>query len=773
MFEAIDGLPIAIAVDTLEDRSRLVFVNRQFTRTFGYTLEDIPTVERWAELAYPDPSYRAAVFETWDAAVKRAVSVQGHVESMEFQVCCKDRSVRDVVFSANVLNNLLIVTLTDVTQRRAIERELASARARLERTAYEVTENIPVGTYTMVQPADGGMARFSFLSSKFLELTGLKREDALEDPMKAFACVHPEDFDEWVRLNVEVFEKKTRFYGETRLIVNGQVRWISAESVPRVLPDGSTVWEGVLIDITELQESRQAMLEAKTKAEQQEKLKSDFLANMSHEIRTPLTSILGQAQLLAREPLNPRHREMISKMQDAGDSLMRIIDDILDYSRIEAGQLRIEPQPFRLADLLAKIQDLHGWMASQKGISLEVAPAPSLAGLLLGDSFRIEQVMNNLVNNAIKFTPSGHVAVNAKVLSVQQDRCLLRLEVQDTGQGISAEFLPRLFVPFYQADSGSSRRFGGSGLGLSISKRLAELMGGLIGVESTPGRGSLFWLEIPMPMLSETAHSNGTPTGQEHLLRPKKSAETLNGLTILVVDDSPSILAMVQQMLRSEGALCLVAANATQAIEKIHAEHEKIDAVLMDIQMPEIDGLTAMRQIREHPRFSKLPLIAMTAGILQEQQAQAISAGANDIVHKPIRIDSLVHCILKWARPQAFEKTGMPQLDRINAEHAFKTMNGNGEMFTRLLRLFLQEHAQAILLARKDLDEGLRERAARRLHTIRGGAGQLGALALQSAAQAAERAISEQSADLEATLLRVEQELTALGKSSRALLLHS
>jgi signal transduction histidine kinase/DNA-binding response OmpR family regulator len=773
MFDAIDGLPIAIAVDTLEAQSKLVFVNRQFTRTFGYTLEDIPTVERWAELAYPDPSYRAAVFETWDAAVARAVNVHGHVESMEFQVCCKDRSVRDVVFSANVLNNLLIVTLTDVTQRRAIERELASARARLERTAYEITENIPVGTYTMVQPADGGMARFSFLSSKFLALTGLNRKDALEDPMKAFACVHPEDFDEWVRLNVDVFEKKTRFYGETRLIVNGQVRWISAESVPRELPDGSTVWEGVLTDITELQESRQAMLEAKTKAEQQEKLKSDFLANMSHEIRTPLTSILGLVQLLAREPLNTKHREMILTMQDAGDSLMRIVDEVLDYSRIEAGQLRIEPQPFKLADLLAKIEDLQRLMASKRGIALNVAPAPSLSGTLLGDSFRIEQIMNNLVNNAIKFTPSGHVAVNASVVSAQKDKCLLRLEVEDTGQGITEDFLAKLFVPFYQADSGSSRRFGGSGLGLSISKRLTELMGGRIGVESTPGKGSLFWLELPMTLIAQAAAQKSEVSGHQPLPHPSRQAENLNGLTILIVDDSPSILAMVREMLQAEGAWCLLAENATQAIEKLREESAQIDAVLMDIQMPEIDGLTAMQQIRQQPQFSGLPLIAMTAGILQEQQAQAMAAGANDIVHKPIRMDFLVRCLLKWTRPHRVQDNGMPQLDKINAAHAFKTMNGNGEMFTRLLRLFLEEHAEAVALARKDMNEGFKDRAARRLHTIRGGAGQLGALELQSAAQAAEQAIATQSANIEEALLRVEHEVNALGNACRTLSLHS
>jgi len=247
----LDNLPIAVAATTLSSPADLTFINKQFTRTFGYTLEDVPTVAAWADKAYPDPDYRREVFREWDQAVFRAIETRGSVESMEFEVTCMDGSRRDVVFSAAALPDRLLVTMTDVTARKKAERQVRSLREQLERTAFELTENIPVGTYTMVQPPHGGMAYFSFMSTRFLELTGLERSAAEADPMNAFACVHPDDHAEWVRKNAYVFEHKLPFKEECRVVVKGEIHWITAESTPRDTPDGSVVWEGVLTDITD------------------------------------------------------------------------------------------------------------------------------------------------------------------------------------------------------------------------------------------------------------------------------------------------------------------------------------------------------------------------------------------------------------------------------------------------------------------------------------------------------------------------------------------
>ncbi|MBU3664753.1 MAG: PAS domain S-box protein [Chthoniobacterales bacterium] len=261
----LDNLPIAVAATTLDSPAAMTFINEQFTRTFGYTLEDVPTVAAWAEKAYPDPDYRREVFRDWDEAVFRAIKTRGSVESMEFEVACKDGTKRAIIFRAVVLDDRLLTSMTDVTDQKKAERALRALREKVERTAYELTENIPVGTYTMVQPPGGGMAYFSFMSTRFLELTGLDREAARDNPMNAFACVHPDDQEEWVRKNAYVFEHKLPFNEECRIFVKGKTRWITAESKPRDLPDGSVVWEGVLTDITDRKLAEQKLAESEAR----------------------------------------------------------------------------------------------------------------------------------------------------------------------------------------------------------------------------------------------------------------------------------------------------------------------------------------------------------------------------------------------------------------------------------------------------------------------------------------------------------------------------
>jgi PAS domain S-box-containing protein len=255
----LDNLPIAVAATTLTSPAEITFINAQFTRAFGYTLDEVPTVALWAEKTYPDPDYRREVFRDWDKAVFRAIETRGRVESMEFEVTCKDGTKREIIFRAVVLDDRLLTTMTDVTALKKAERQVRSLREEIERTAFELTENIPVGTYTMVQPPDGGMAYFSFMSTRFLELTGLEREAARANPMNAFACVHPDDHAEWVRKNAYVFEHKLPFKEECRVVVDGRTHWITAESTPRDMPDGSVVWEGVLQDITERKQAEVAL----------------------------------------------------------------------------------------------------------------------------------------------------------------------------------------------------------------------------------------------------------------------------------------------------------------------------------------------------------------------------------------------------------------------------------------------------------------------------------------------------------------------------------
>ncbi len=246
----LNGLPMAIAISTPEIDGEIKFCNDTFLATFGYEAEEIPNVRAWTMRAYPDPDYRKRVFESWNAEVERVAREGGAVVPMEFRITCKDGTQRDMLFSAQAYDDMLLVSLFDITARKKADEELDTARAELAKTALEVTENIPAGTYTMVLPADGGMAHFSFMSARFLEICGLDRKEAEENPFNAFACVHPDDYDEWVRKNAECFEKKIPFSEECRVVVNGVTRWIHAESIPRQRSDGTIVWEGVLSDIT-------------------------------------------------------------------------------------------------------------------------------------------------------------------------------------------------------------------------------------------------------------------------------------------------------------------------------------------------------------------------------------------------------------------------------------------------------------------------------------------------------------------------------------------
>ena len=649
----IDGLPIAVATTTLEANGRLSFLNEQFVRTFGYTLEDIPTVGDWAVRAYPDPAYRAEVFTLWDAAVNRAIAEQGRVETMEFRVTRKDGEVRDTLFSAVVLENQLLVTLLDVTERRQAEqrlaeqsRELDAARRELERTAYDLTENIPVGTYTMVLPPGGAMASFSFLSKRFLELTGLEREAAQRDPLKAFACVHPDDYDAWVRINAEAFATKQPFFGQTRLIVQGETRWITAESIPRDLPDGATVWEGVLSDVTERVRMEENLAQARDAAEAATRAKSQFLAHMSHEIRTPMSGIIGMAQLALRTDLDGQQRNYVQKIVTSATALLGILNDILDFSKIEANQLHLEQAGFDLSQVIDQVIHLVEIMAQDKHLTLSVDVAPDLGRCFVGDSLRLTQVLTNLLGNAVKFTPAGTVS-----LSVQQPAAgRLRFAVRDTGIGMTDAQRQRLFQPFAQADSSTTRQFGGTGLGLPISQRLVELMGGTIEVTSAPGQGSCFSFEIAAP--SYVTPDAGLVADKAGSVAPEDGGgltplTELAGRHLLLVEDNAINREIVLGLLAGSGLVIEVAENGQQAVDQ--CQQRSFDLILMDIQMPVMDGLEASRRIRE--RDPQVPIIALTANAFPEDIDNTRAVGMNAHLSKPISLDQLQAVLRQYLSP--------------------------------------------------------------------------------------------------------------------------
>ena len=417
----------------------------------------------------------------------------------------------------------------------------------------------------------------------------------------------------------------------------------------------SAVWldRGLLtafIDVTARKAVEERLVQAQRVAEEASRAKSEFLAHMSHEIRTPLYSVLGLAQMVEREPLSANQRDMMDRIQEAGQTLLGIVNDILDLSRIEAGKLAIEVQPLDLLTLLTKLDGLFAPRARGEGLSLTIPAPPAALGLLQGDPLRLEQVLTNLISNAIKFTDSGTIEVAVQVLTQSAAEVRLRFAVHDTGIGVAPEVLAGLFNPFTQGDSRPTRAYGGTGLGLAISKRLVEMMGGRIGAESQPGQGSTFWFEIPL---------HRTPGAERVVPTRRKTAPNagpaLGGWRFLVVDDSETHRVLLAQTLTLEGATVATAANGQQAIQSLESAPEGYDVVLMDLQMPVMDGLTATRLIRGPLGLGTLPVIALTAGVLPEQRQAAREAGVDAVLTKPLDLNQIATLLRQWlpalARP--------------------------------------------------------------------------------------------------------------------------
>lgn len=447
----------------------------------------------------------------------------------------------------------------------------------------------------------------------------------------------------------------------------GEPYWVSLQiSAIRGANGEITQFVSVQTDVTERKRFEQEILEqkealedrvrertaelalAKEVAEEAVRAKSAFVANMSHEIRTPLNAIIGMTYLSLQDTLSPRQRDRISKIEQAGRSLMGIISDILDFSKIEAGAMVLESAPFTIAQLLDNVETMVGDAARSKGLQFETFVAADVPPWLVGDWVRLQQVILNVAGNAVKFTASGTVRIEMQIRRSAPTWVELECRVRDTGVGLTPEQTERLFRAFSQADSSTTRIFGGTGLGLAISKHLVESMQGTIQVESVPKVGSLFTFTARLGFME----AGEEPIEEEALIGASEPLHSrLRGTRILVAEDNEFNQQVVQELLERFGAEVTLANNGLEAIDRLQ-EAGPFHVILMDVQMPEMDGYEAARVIRSNPKTRDVPIIAMTANVTKADQTRCLDSGMNDFQPKPIRPELFVQSVAQWARPR-------------------------------------------------------------------------------------------------------------------------
>jgi len=618
---------------------------------------------------------------------------------------------------------------TDNTVRQQVEAERQKLDQRLRDQQFYTRSLIESNIDALMTTDPAGI--ITDVNKQMEALTGCTRDELIGAPFKGF-FTDPERAEAGIKLVLN--EKKVTDYELTACARDGRKTVVSYNAT--TFYDRDRKLQGVFAAARDVTESKRVEVElgqAKAVAESASRTKSEFLASMSHEIRTPLNAIMGIADLLAKTTLSSEQDKYVQIFRRAGDNLLNLINDILDLSKVEALQIELEETGFSLEDLLEKVTEMVEGKAEEKGLALVCELGPDVPANLIGDPTRLRQVLLNLVGNAIKFTESGNVSIRVEPDADSSVPSALRFTISDTGIGIPAEQLDRVFERFTQADSSTTRRFGGSGLGLTISKRLVELMGGRIWCESTVNNGSVFSFVVPFEIWAGSPSRVTVPgTGPEL---------PLPALRILLVEDSPDNCTITVAYLEDTPYQVEIAETGTEACE-MFAVHD-YDLVLMDRQMPVMDGLTATRKIREWERAHgrpPTPIIALTASALKGDREQCLAAGCTAFLTKPVKQEVLLQAI----KDHSIVAPSTSKVESIRKDPSLV----HPKLAARV-PAFLKKRRQDIITMLDCLARGDFETVTRLGHSMRGSGASFGFQAITDIGAALEQEAA--SADAEAS----------------------
>ncbi len=637
-------------------------------------------------------------------------------------------------------NDFFVAFISDIRPRLLMEKALRENEEKFR----SLITNIPGIAYRCKNTPEWPMM---YISNAVQSITGYHAADFLmPNPKRSFSDLfHPDDKE---RIFASIPEQGA-FSLEYRIINrDGEVRWVMEQGTHATDESTQEAWlDGFIMDITERKQMEQALVNAKESAEQAAAARASFMANMSHEIRTPMNAIIGFSDILLESDLQQEQQRHLTTINNAAKSLLHLLNDILDSAKLDKGKLELEIRDFSLVQEIDEVVSTLWLQARNKGIALNLNLDPKLNASYLGSPERIRQVLTNLVNNAIKFTHQGSVTLTVKPTKDNQ----VSFAIEDTGIGMTESQLQHVFDAFTQADSSMSRRFGGTGLGTTISKQLVELMGGEISATSTLDKGSLFYFTLP---LAASATADAKP------LAAPSDAVKLPPLTILIVDDIQQNIELLSVLLSREGHTVITARDGQQALIRM-ASDDAIDLVIMDIQMPVMDGLTAAtkrRAIEQQQNLARLPIIAFTASVLEADKKAAESAGMDGFANKPVDKNALFNEI---SRVLGFNNSithvsSNKNHDKLIDEKKGIALWGSKTAYYHELSRFISEQQSAVELLSTHYKQQQWSELLQIAHGLKGVCGNLSLTQLMRKVELLESIICSHPEQGEATLQQID-----------------